>query len=573
MQNFLDLAAGKGYNNSAYSEKTGEFRDSSEVKAINRQKFLAELTQLLSFMYEDDRRYALNMYERMFDIAEGSEQWLIQNLMSPTRQAVIIARSYDAKERKLSVSTEWKDETLVDENGETPQFVLAINKIFDDLFPDEEEEADQEPDDDLHSSQRPDSKVESKPKKPKMPKAAVLLNRTQEFHAVLKTEGEEAPIPDDDREDAWTESDTAEIEADDEEDLVAELTKVKIEYIDRAEFDPEETVPEVGADAALEAEAGTLRKDDSAVAESAATSAQKNVDIEVAAPETETETKPKASAQPQNRDKKRRSIEDLLGLRKDRNRENAQDPTESKQDGPSEAEEREEPKQETEPADHSAEEKKTTAAEQLRDDDGVADAGRDMKTDSDQLPQGQIARSIKPEPDAGDPVSVGGDKEKRDTEKSHAVEEQDAAQKPDQLLYEIPDEEAPVISKPVPAKSTEETAPAEREWNIPILVLFLVVAIPLTLAVVAILLVPLALFFSLSIGLIALGTVLVVSAFSGFAVLADIMLLLGSAAISLALGLLFLWLSFWLVGDVMVGLVRRVRELAETCCYKEVAKT
>ena len=110
---------------------------SSEVTAINRQKFLAELAKLLSFMYEEDRRYALDMYERMFDIAEGSEQWLIQNLMSPTRQAVIIARSYNAKERKLSVSAEWKEEEE-DQGGETPPFVLAINKIFDDLFPDNE---------------------------------------------------------------------------------------------------------------------------------------------------------------------------------------------------------------------------------------------------------------------------------------------------------------------------------------------------------------------------------------------------------------------------------------------------
>ena len=89
-------------------------------------------------MYEEDRRYALDMYERMFDIAEGSEQWLIQNLMSPTRQAVLIARSYNAKERKLSVSAEWKEEEE-DQRGETPPFVLAINKIFDDLFPDDED--------------------------------------------------------------------------------------------------------------------------------------------------------------------------------------------------------------------------------------------------------------------------------------------------------------------------------------------------------------------------------------------------------------------------------------------------
>ena len=105
------------------------------MNAINRQKFLAELAKLLTFMYEEDRRYALDMYERMFDIAEENEQWLIQNLMSPTRQAVIIARAYDAKERKLSVAAEWREDGEENQNGETPPFVLAINKIFDDLFP------------------------------------------------------------------------------------------------------------------------------------------------------------------------------------------------------------------------------------------------------------------------------------------------------------------------------------------------------------------------------------------------------------------------------------------------------
>ena len=107
------------------------------MNAINRQKFLAELAKLLTFMYEEDRLYALEMYERMFDIAEDDEQGLIQHLMSPTKQAVIIARAYNAKERKLSVDAQWRDIEDDDVNGETPPFVLEINKIFDDLFPDE----------------------------------------------------------------------------------------------------------------------------------------------------------------------------------------------------------------------------------------------------------------------------------------------------------------------------------------------------------------------------------------------------------------------------------------------------
>ena len=150
---------------------------SSEGNAINSQKFLAELAKLLSFMYEEDRRYALDMYERMFDIAEGSEQWLIQNLMSPTRQAVLIARSYNAKERKLSVSAEWKEEEE-DQSKETPPFVLAINKIFDDLFPDNGDPEETDRDQVSFFDQ------DKKEKKNKIPKAAVLLNQTQEFESV-----------------------------------------------------------------------------------------------------------------------------------------------------------------------------------------------------------------------------------------------------------------------------------------------------------------------------------------------------------------------------------------------------
>ena len=79
-----------------------------------------------------------------------------------------------------------------------------------------------------------------------------------------------------------------------------------------------------------------------------------------------------------------------------------------------------------------------------------------------------------------------------------------------------------------------------------------------------------ALFVSLSFGMIAIGSILVISAFSGFAVLADILLLLGAAIIALALGLLFLWLAIWLVAGGMAGLIRSVRELYREWCFKEV---
>ena len=143
MKNYLDLGRRKGYNKLCIFRGIRPVTGSSEVNAINRQKFMAELSKLLTFMYEEDRRYALDMYERMFDIAEGNEQWLLQNLISPTRQAVIIARSYHSKNRSLTVAPRWKEEDgYEDESEETPPFVKTINKVFDDLFP--EEAAEQE---------------------------------------------------------------------------------------------------------------------------------------------------------------------------------------------------------------------------------------------------------------------------------------------------------------------------------------------------------------------------------------------------------------------------------------------
>ena len=99
----------------------------SEVEHINKQKFLAELSKLLTFMYEEDRQEALAMYSSMFDEAED-EQRLIQLLMSPTRQAVIVARAYDAKERKLQVTSQSREDSgSID--GVTPDYAVAIEKV------------------------------------------------------------------------------------------------------------------------------------------------------------------------------------------------------------------------------------------------------------------------------------------------------------------------------------------------------------------------------------------------------------------------------------------------------------
>ena len=92
-----------------------------EVDIINKQKFLAELGRLLTFMYEDDRQTALAMYGRMFD-ETADEAGLMDLLVSPTRQAVVLARSYDAKARKLQIENASGDDT------EAPAFIYVIDK-------------------------------------------------------------------------------------------------------------------------------------------------------------------------------------------------------------------------------------------------------------------------------------------------------------------------------------------------------------------------------------------------------------------------------------------------------------
>ena len=125
-------------------------------------------------------------------------------------------------------------------------------------------------------------------------------------------------------------------------------------------------------------------------------------------------------------------------------------------------------------------------------------------------------------------------------------------------------------------KQTGETAQPEVEGpvktvaKVPLLVLYLIAAIPITLVLTAVLLVPTVASLAGALGMIALGTLQIVAAFSSFAVMADIMLLLGSAIVALALGLLLLWVFFWFLGGVIGGLIRAVMSLGRKWCYKEV---
>ncbi len=547
------------------------------MNAINRQKFLAELAKLLSFMYEEDRRYALDMYERMFDIAEGSEQWLIQNLMSPTRQAVIIARSYNAKERKLSVSAEWREKE--DQDGETPPFVLTINKIFDDLFPDDEGSEGTDDSQDTPADRNGTEKKEAK--RPRMPKAAVLLDQTQEFESVTASAAEEMTLEDSEeelgQEDYWTDQTTLEAET----DIEAEPDP-RVQIVDRTEF--YDFTEEEQASGVEEKSVDVASDSETAVQTGTETSEQGNVPQR--GTETSVEEQLEGASQNRVQPKKRRSIEELLGFRKGKKR--------SEDSEQSTAEPAEETKQTAEAQSDAVELKEESetvsdipvgadaSPRSLPDqkEQEVASAKTLVKVvpleDPDVLPEEAASSKVIPVKPAklSSPEDNETRKKNKDTAESEAAgnSSQEQGTEPREskgLYFDLPEEE-PVIRKPEARKREEEAVPVRRVPNIPAMILFFIVAIPSVPVMLILLALLVALCVSLSFATIALGSILVISSFSGFAVLADILLLLGAAIIALALGLLFLWLAIWLIAEAIVGLLRSIRELYREWCYKEV---
>ena len=318
----------------------------SEVTSINKQKFLAELGKLLTFMYEEDRQRAMGLYSRMFEEA-GDEQALIQALISPTRQAVVVARAYNSNLGRLSLNAETKAAPEDrDENG-VPDYVQAIEKVREQAW------------------------------------AAIGVPAAAE-------EAEEAP--------AETEE--------------AEEAPAEVEEVEEAPAEVEEA-----------------------------------------------------------------------------------------EEAPAEAEEVEEAPAAAEP-------------------DKSAHEGIEFFT----LPE-----------------------EGKETPQS------------DTLL----DENTFNIDSDALRKPRRKAKPFA-------LILYILLAIPLTICAIAVLLVPAILFLALSVAAIICGVVLVSTAFKGFPVFADIMVVLGVSMVLFALGLLFLWTAIWFIGGAIVGVVHGVAVLCEKWCYKEV---
>lgn len=83
---------------------------------MNRQRYMAELSKLLAFMFKEDKEDILAQYNKMLDEAEN-EQAMLESFGSPTRLAVTISRTYKRSERKLSVEADSKDDGSTGESA------------------------------------------------------------------------------------------------------------------------------------------------------------------------------------------------------------------------------------------------------------------------------------------------------------------------------------------------------------------------------------------------------------------------------------------------------------------------
>jgi uncharacterized membrane protein len=338
----------------------------AEVNDIAKQRFLAELDKLLTFMYEEDRQTALAMYSKMFDDAEDEEE-LSSFLGSATRQAVIVARAYNARARKLQVESQSREQDGAEAEA-TPDFVLAIDELYRQFFP-SPVEADQ-----------------------------VLADQVSLFdeHAQPDQAAPAAPPP------AEPAQGAAETAADTEED-------------------------------AEKAESGSTEQ----------------------------------------------------------------------------------------------------AVEKVFED---ADPAAGIKTD-------EVDRFLEDYRPEGETLDAEPAPDRPENEPAREV-----------VTEEVSDEPAPV-----------------RKPRVFLLILYILLAIPITLAGVVLLLIPTLLFLVLAVACVAAGAALLVAAFSGFTMLADFLLLFGGAVVLLALGLLFLWIFVWFIAGAIAGMIAGVIQLGRSWCYKEVA--
>lgn len=434
---------------------------------INKQKFLAELGKLLTFMYDEDRQDALAAYSRMFDHARD-EQLLLQFLVSPTRQAVVIARAYNARERKLQVNSQSREGHLddaasrdymhvldeleaqaVEHNIITPETSEAQLSIFDEALPAEE------PENQSFTAQA----VELSEDEPQQ----------EESPAAVEAQAEPAPAVEAASENAASavSTDGAENSADRVDGEAAANTES-----DKTDAAAEEHTAEP-APGAVAAEAVELGGDD--VDAFLSEFSISNDELAIDAPAEEAQAV-------------------------------------------------------------------QAAAVVLDNGESKADKRRDAK--EEKADKRRVAKEAKQEAGKAAKPAV--------SEKRPARNDKPA---------------------PAPVKSGQPLEAVEiktRKPVIPLLILYTIIAVPIVALCVLILLIPTLLCLAVSALAVIVGCATLTSAFSAFTMFSDVMVVLGASLLTLALGLLFLWLFVWLIGGAIAGLINAIIKLGGKWCYKEV---
>ena len=174
-----------------------------------------------------------------------------------------------------------------------------------------------------------------------------------------------------------------------------------------------------------------------------------------------------------------------------------------------------------------------------------------------------------------DDALAGGEEAPAPPEEPHPSPDAEKAETPAAAVTAapVPAEPLPELNKtsePEPAPAEDKPKQTARKPRVFLLILYILLAIPVTLLGIAVLLVPTALCLGLAVSAITLGIAGLGAAFGSFSVIADILLVLGCALVVLALGLLLVWTFIWFVFGAIPGLIRGVIRLGRKLCYKEV---
>lgn len=444
---------------------------------INKQKFLAELGKLLTFMYDEDRQDALAAYSRMFDHARD-EQLLLQFLVSPTRQAVVIARAYNARERKLQVNSQSREGHLDDAASRDYMHVLdelEAQAAEHNILTSETSEAQLS----IFDEALPPQELEYQP----FTAQSVELSEDKPRH-------EEAT--------------PAAVEAQAEP---AQAVEPAAETIADAESGSEAEKPTDKADGEAAANAEAKAESDSASAESDKADA--------AAEEHTAEPAPGAVAA-EAVELGGDDVDAFLSEFSISNDELA--------------------------IDAPAEEAQAVQAAAVVLDNGESKADKRRDAKEEKADKRRVAKEAKQE--AGKAAKP-------------AVSEKRPARN----------------DKPAPVKSGQPLEAVEiktRKPVIPLLILYTIIAVPVVALCVLILLIPTLLCLAVSALAVIVGCATLTSAFSAFTMFSDVMVVLGASLLTLALGLLFLWLFVWLIGGAIAGLINAIIKLGGKWCYKEV---